>query len=155
MPTDDPIRIKQILLTHCRKVVEERITSAKQAIRMAQESANEESKSSAGDKYETGRAMAQVEIEKGSGQLAEANKIKQALGQVPVNASSPIIQSGSLVYTNQGNYFIAVPAGKVDAAGVAWYVISSASPIGANLMGKRAGDAFPFNRKEMRIERVS
>jgi hypothetical protein len=55
-------------------VVHQRIASAEEAIRMAQESANQEGKSSAGDKYETGRAMAQLEIEKASGQLAEANK---------------------------------------------------------------------------------
>lgn len=122
---------------------------------MAQASANEEGKSSAGDKYETGRAMAQLEIEKGSGQLAEATKLKQTLERVPVKAGSLVVQSGSLVYTNQANYFIAIAAGQFVVEGVTWYVISPVSPIGASLKGLSAGDTFRFNQKEILIEKVS
>ncbi len=147
--------IKQTLLTQCREFVEARIKSAEQAIRMAQASANEEGKSSAGDKYETGRAMAQLEIEKGSGQLAEANKMKQVLERVPVNIDSPIAQSGSLVYTNQANYFIAIAAGQFVVDGVTWYLISPASPIGASLKGLSEGDTFQFNQKGILVKKVS
>ena len=62
--------------------VHERIAATQEAIYTAQLSANEETKSSAGDKYETGRAMAQLEIEKNTAQLAEALKLKQMLKQI-------------------------------------------------------------------------
>ncbi|MDB5240215.1 MAG: hypothetical protein JWP57_840, partial [Spirosoma sp.] len=48
--------LKQALHARCRHYVQQRIDTARQAMEAAQESANSESKSSAGDKYETGRA---------------------------------------------------------------------------------------------------
>ena len=42
----------------------------------AQESANAEEKSSAGDKYETGRAMMQIERDKAAQQLNESMKLE-------------------------------------------------------------------------------
>jgi transcription elongation GreA/GreB family factor len=147
--------IKKALLMLCHEFVEARVKSAELSMEMAQASANEESKSSAGDKYETGRAMAQLEIEKGSGQLVEARKMRQALERVSLNVGPPVIQLGSLVYTNQGNYFVAVAAGQLTVNGVTWFAISPASPIGKNLKGLGVGDSFMFNQMEITIEKVS
>lgn len=135
-------------------VVYQRIASAEEAIRMAQESANEEGKSSAGDKYETGRAMAQLEIEKASSQLAEANKLKQALEQVPVDALGPVVKPGSLVITNQGSYFISIAAGRLTVADKMWFAISARSPLGAELVGKKEGDVVKVMGKEIVVEKV-
>ena len=121
---------------------------------MAQESANQEDKSSAGDKYETGRAMAQLEIEKASGQLAEANKLKQALEHIHADASGPIVKPGSLVITNQGSYFISIAAGKLTVDGETWFAISASSPLGATLMGRKEGDVVMMMLKEIVVERV-
>src|SRR5258707_5924053 len=104
--------IKQQLHSLCLTSIEERIKEAHQAIQFAQASANEETKSSAGDKYETGRAMAQLEIEKNSAQLAEANKLKQILLQLVTTQTTDSIQAGSLVITNQGRFYISIPAGQ-------------------------------------------
>jgi hypothetical protein len=135
-------------------VVDQRIAAAKEVIRMAQESANEEDKSSAGDKYETGRAMAQLEIEKASSQLAEANKLKQALEHLPVDAPGDIIRPGSLVITDQGNYFISIAAGKLTVDDNTWIAISAGSPFGAALVGKKEGDVVTMMGKEIVVERV-
>ena len=99
--------------------------------------------------------MAQLEIEKGSVQLAEATKLRQSLERVPVKTGSPVVQLGSLVYTNQANYFIAIAAGQFVVEGVTWYVISPVSPIGVSLKGLTAGDASPFGQKEILVEKVS
>jgi hypothetical protein len=79
------ISIKQQLYAKCLVFVEQRIATAQEAIASAQRSANEETKSSAGDKYETGRAMAQLEIEKSTLQLAESFKLKQFLEKMEVD----------------------------------------------------------------------
>ncbi len=150
-----PSNIKETLLTLCRGFIEARMRSAELSIQMAQASANEESKSSAGDKYETGRAMAQLEIEKGSVQFAEANKMMQALEQMSPNVESSVVMLGSLVYTNQGKYFLSAAVGQLIVDGVTWYAISPASPIGTNLKGLRVGDSFSFNHKEFVVEKVS
>ncbi|MCU0369347.1 MAG: 3-oxoacyl-ACP synthase, partial [Cyclobacteriaceae bacterium] len=71
--------LKQCLFQYCTEFVNRRIENARLASESAQDSANMEEKSSAGDKYETGRAMAQLENEKALQQLAEANKLKSLL----------------------------------------------------------------------------
>jgi hypothetical protein len=146
--------LRQRLLSQCHAVVSQRIASAEEAIRMAQESANQEGKSSAGDKYETGRAMAQLEIEKAGSQLAEANKLKQALEQVPGDGSGDLVRSGSLVITSQGNYFISIAAGKLSVDDKTWFAISAGSPLGVKLMGKKEGDVVVMNGKEIKISNI-
>jgi len=102
--------VKIKLYERCLAFVEQRIASSQKAIEHAQQAANEETKSSAGDKYETGRAMMQLEIEKQSVQLGEAMKLKQTLTQINPEKTTDSIQSGSLVYTDQGNFIsLSVP----------------------------------------------
>ena len=146
--------ISQKLLSRCHSFIEERIATAKTAIEMAQYSANEETKSSAGDKYETGRAMAQLEIEKSSVQLAEAVKQKQVLDHMKLEADTKVVRLGSLVFTSQGIYFVAIPAGKMEIDAITYYAISPASPIGTILMGLKAGASMTFNKKEIILEKI-
>ncbi len=146
--------IKQQLHALCLIYIEERIKGANQAIQFAQASANEETKSSAGDKYETGRAMAQLEIEKNSTQRAEAQKIKQILLQLDPTKTSNTIQSGSLVITNQGKFYISIPAGQIVVEEEIYFAISPSSPIAQKLLGLKVGDRFSFNKKEFGVEEV-
>jgi hypothetical protein len=151
---ESSLSIKQKLLFLCFAFVDERIASARQAIHLAQASANEETKSSAGDKYETGRAMAQLEIEKSGVQLNEALRVKKTLEQINLTQVSTSVQPGSLVFTTQGVFFISVSAGKLSAYGVTCYAVSPLSPVGAALMGLRAEASVIFNQKELRIEKI-
>lgn len=146
--------IKKQLHTLCLAFVEQRIATAAQAIQSAQASANEETKSSAGDKYETGRAMAQLEIEKNSTQLAEAQRLRQILLQINPERKSETIQSGSLVITSQGNFYITIPAGQFTIDGEAYFAISPTSPIAQKLLGLKSGDQFSFNKKEFVVKEL-
>lgn len=149
------ITVKQQLYSNCLAFVHERITTAQEAIASAQRSANEETKSSAGDKYETGRAMAQLEIEKSSVQLAESLKLKQALEQIHVDQENATARIGSLVITNQGNFYLAISAGQFIINDAVYFVISPASPIGQKLLGLHAHQGFLFNKKEYSVLQVS
>jgi len=146
--------IKQQLHALCLAYIEERIKGANQAIQFAQASANEETKSSAGDKYETGRAMAQLEIEKNSKQLAESQRLKQTLLQLDPTKSNETIQAGSLVVTNQGRFFISIPAGLFALEGETYFAISASSPMAQRLLGLNAGDQFSFNKREFVVQKV-
>lgn len=147
--------IKQTLFSLCVALTDERITSATQAIHLVQSSANEETKSSAGDKYETGRAMAQLEIEKFSTQLAEALNQKRTLARINPLKETTVAQTGSLIFTNQGNYYIAISAGKLVVEGTTYFVISPVSPLGSKLMGLKASGRILFNKKELIVERIT
>lgn len=146
--------IKDQLYKHCLDYVSTRISSAEDAIHSAQSSANEETKSSAGDKYETGRAMAQLEIEKNTVQLNESRKLLNALEQISVGSDSKKIQTGSLAVTNQGNYYLSISAGKFTINDVDYFAISPAAPIGKLLNGCVKGDRFEFNGRKFVVEEV-
>ena len=120
---------------------------------MSRESSKEETKSSAGDKYETARAMIQQEIDKYSMQLHDAEKQKALLSGLPVTEDS-IIRNGSLILTNKGNFFISISLGQLTIDNKNYFAISSASPIGAILLNKRKGDTFQFRGNEYQIENV-
>ena len=145
---------KEKLHTYCLNYVQERIETAQAAITAAQFSANEEGKSSAGDKYETGRAMMHLEVEKNTSQLLQARQLLQLLTQINTFHTSTVVQQGSLVTTSNGVYYIAIGAGLVTIDKEPYYVISLASPIGALLKGKQVGDEFAFNGKKIKVLKI-
>ncbi|MBC8155408.1 MAG: 3-oxoacyl-ACP synthase [Bacteroidetes bacterium] len=149
-----PTDIKNALYIHCQTYVEMRITNARQAMEAAQDSANSESKSSAGDKYETGRAMAQLERDRHATLLADAVKQQQELGQIDVHKAYHTIQPGSIVTTSQGNYFISISAGKIVVDNVTYFAVSPVSPIAIALKNKTTGDRVIFNKTTYHITEV-
>lgn len=131
--------------------IEEKIQTAKAEMESAREAQQNETKSSAGDKYETSREMMTQEIEKHAHSLADAEKQKNILLRATVLKASPEVELGSLVETNQGNYFLAVGMGIVNSKEYVVQTISIQSPIGKILLNKKAGDTFAFNGKEFSI----
>ncbi|GAB3266672.1 hypothetical protein GCM10027347_34840 [Larkinella harenae] len=151
----DYATVKPLLFERCEQYVTQRIETAKTAMEAAQAAANEESKSSAGDKYETGRAMAQIERDRHAQLLAEALKLQQELARIDAGKVYESVQPGSLVITNQGAYFIAISAGKLTIDQRDYFAVSAASPIGIQLNRKQVNDEVLFNGKPIQIIAVS
>jgi transcription elongation GreA/GreB family factor len=136
--------IKSELVSKCLALVEQRIANAQQAMNAAQESANTEGKSSAGDKYETGRAMAQIERDKAAQQLNEAMTLKSSLSKIRIKSSGDQVSLGGLVMTDKNHFFIAISMGKMGVSGIDYFVVAPATPIGQLLMGLKVGNQFSF-----------
>jgi transcription elongation GreA/GreB family factor len=145
------MELRKALFDLCLAYTEARIHAAQEAMRHAQEAANAEEKSSAGDKYETGRAMAQLEKEKAMGQLADGNKLKAALSKVNQNMPAARVTLGSVVLTDSGSYYLAISAGKLIVAGREFLALSPASPLGAQLLGCTTGSKITFQGKSILI----
>lgn len=139
----------------CLDYVQQRVNNAEYAIAEAQQSANNETKSSAGDKYETGRAMMQQETNRNLAQLNEANKLKVVLNHLSTTlGTTGIADAGSVVITDNGNFYISISAGVLNVDGVPYMAVSAASPIGNLLRGKKAGEGFTLNGKNYQIHKV-
>lgn len=147
-------RIKEQLYKQCLQYVEECINTAQLAIDDARASANDDTKSSAGDKFETGREMMQQEINRNRIQLEEAKKMKFVLAQIESYQATEIVHAGSLVITNLGKFYISISCGQIEVDGDNYFAISGLSPIGLKLMGHRVGDEFEFNGKALKIEAI-
>jgi transcription elongation GreA/GreB family factor len=139
--------MKSTLLSLVIGLVEQRMHNAWTAMQAAQAAANEEGKSSAGDKYETARAMGQLDREMHGRQYAQAQQERAVLERIdPLLTTSKAIV-GSLVQTETATYFVAVSVGIVELDGRKITVVSPQSPIGQLLMGKTGGDSFVFQGK--------
>jgi transcription elongation GreA/GreB family factor len=147
------ITVKQKLYKLCQDFITARIADSRQAITVLQADANEETKSSSGDKYETGRAMMQIEIEKLSSQLSESVKQKNQLDKVTLDKSDKI-QPGSLVVTDQGIFFISTSIGQFDVDGKLITCISPASPLAIQLMQRATGAEVLINKKRFVIQEI-
>lgn len=148
------LNLKRELLKKCSDYVAQRVESATKAIISAKEASQDDTKSSAGDKYETTREMMQQEISRNEAQLFEAKKLQHALLQIPQDKTTDKIQNGSLVFTNNGNFYISISAGQFEIEGQIFFAISSASPIGRLLLGLEKGMTFSFNGKTFEIKDV-
>lgn len=145
--------LKKELHARCFDLAQQRIADAKQAMDYAQESANQEEKSSAGDKYETGRAMAQIARDQAAQQLDEALKLKNALDHIDPGVLHSKAGLGSLVVTDQSRFYIAISAGKFEIDGEEYFVISPHSPIGKLLMNSETSNVISFqNKKQVILE---
>lgn len=147
--------IKNQLYQKCVVFATDRITSLEQAIISAHEAAANDTKSSAGDKYETTREMMQQEISRNQAQLFEANKLKHTLDSINPLSKSKEVKNGSLVLTSNGNFYISISAGQIKIDNSIYFAVSAASPVGKVLLGLKAGDKAAFNGKEFVIQEVA
>ena len=146
--------LKEELYKQCLDYVKKRMDAAEQGIKEAQQASKDDTKSSAGDKYETGRAMMQQETDRNMGQLNEANKLKVALNSISTAGSPAVADAGSVVITNNGNFYLAISAGSILVDGDVYFAVSPASPIGLKLKGQKVGGEFSLNGKVYKVERV-
>ncbi|MBX2907180.1 MAG: hypothetical protein KF744_14135 [Taibaiella sp.] len=145
---------KEQLHQLCTDYIATREAEIKSAIADAQEAAANETKSSAGDKYETAREMMTQDINMNQARLAELYKLKAELTLVPTTGVNSHVQIGSVVHTTNGNYYISISIGKMVADGKTFYAISTSSPIGAKMLGLQAGDSFEQGGKKIVIDHV-
>lgn len=143
-------QFKERVLQVCEQQLTDKKEDCKHRIEILKDSLSNESKSTAGDKHETGRAMIHLELEKTGTQL---NRIEEGIKILNrINAERKSTASlGALVETEKGVYFISLSLGEVDLSGEKVYVVSPASPIGALLLGKKKGSKISFQGQQMTL----
>jgi len=138
--------MKDLLIKYCQNFIDEKLCTNQKLIDTAKESLESEGKSSAGDKHETGRAMAQLEMEKAGAKHQELVKLQvmvSKLGKGQGRAGQ--IGFDSLIQTDKGMYYLAISIGPVKIANNTVIVISPKSPLGAGFVGKKIGDCNSYN----------
>lgn len=112
-------------------------------------------KSSAGDKHETSKAMADIEAEKLSKSLDRVKRQLTILSNIKPNSNSKKIENGSLFQANNNWYFIAIAYGRLNTPSLGdVFVISTEAPIAQNFMGKKIGDTAVFNTISFTIAKL-
>ena len=142
---------KLALHAACAAFIEQRISAARTAMQAAQESSSSETKSSAGDKYETGREMANAERDRNAAHMQQAQQLQAELARISPDAACDTVRPGALVHTSLGWFYVAVSAGKLAVDGQEVFAVSAAAPVALALKGKRVGEEAAFNGKTVRV----
>ena len=142
---------KKVLKEKCITFIEARMDTLRFAMEQAQISANEETKSSAGDKYETSRAMGHLDKDMYARQLTETSKEMASLMSIECTVTTDTVHPGNIVRCEDISYFILSGIGKIIYDGEIIYVISPNAPVAKLLIGKQTGDIVTINKKIVQI----
>lgn len=116
---------------------------------------NNDTKSSMGDKYETGREMLQQEINNLQVQLNEVLKqqdfLKTSFDKLRMTKKFNKAEKGAIVKTEKGLFFISVSLGEVTFENQKIICISPESPLAKAMNGKQKGDVFSLNNINQKI----
>ena len=146
--------LKQKLHQYCQFTLNKRLEAIQNSIRDLQNALESETKSSAGDKHETGRAMLQLEREKTGQQLAEIQKLQEVIQKINPESKHTKGALGSVIYTSKSNYFIAISIGEIQIDNTNYYAISPGTPIAKLLLSKQVGDAIEFRDSKFTITEI-
>ncbi|MCA6067557.1 hypothetical protein JI747_010235 [Chryseobacterium sp. RG1] len=114
---------------------------------------NNDTKSSMGDKYETGREMLQQEINNLTRQLNETLN-QQALLQKITSEPSLKVQNGALVKTDKGLFYVSVSLGEIILDNQKIMTVSIESPLIKAMLGKQEKETFIINNIQQVIEKI-
>jgi hypothetical protein len=148
------LKIKEALFEQCEVFVNKRLYNIENVISSNQKALQSETKSSAGDKHETGRAMLQLEMEKAGQQLAGIIQLKEILAKIDISKTSKNACLGSLILTEKVCYFLSISAGQLVVEGKVYFAISVSSPIGKLLLGKQEKEVISFNGNAIVINEI-
>jgi len=166
MTDAEKIAFKNSLKRWGLDLITQRMAAAKKAMEQAQEAANSEEKSSAGDKYETGRAMGHLQKDMHARQLAESLKELATLHAVQTEPLShegrigAVLQAHGAAFTDNTafadsvTFFISAGLGKQSIDGQTILFLSPHAPLAKLLEKKKPGDSVLFNQKELVIRDI-
>ena len=148
------IVFKEKLKTFCLAALNARLETILEAMKNAQESANNETKSSAGDKHETGRAMSQLENEMNAKQLLEITAELNTVQQIDVSKVNFKAVAGAFVICKHDAFFIITGMGVQIVEEKKVVFLSPKAPLAVKLKEVMAGQNFEFNKIKFEVLEV-
>jgi transcription elongation GreA/GreB family factor len=143
----DKIRVHAALLN----ALNEKYKELQAALAETDDSLSADAKSTAGDKHETGRAMAQLEREKIGGFIQQHEQLMANAQRLDSSIETSSIRLGSLVNTSIGWYYISVAAGRIMIENTHVFCLSPAAPLVGVLLGMKSGEEVLWQGKPIAI----
>jgi len=145
---------KQKIHSHYLQLVQDKIDVFKDMIAQLADDAQNDAKSSAGDKHETALSMMHLEQEKLTQKLKENLDFKALLEKIDASAISKKIALGSLVKANGIYLYVSAALPKIAIDGVTVLALSPQSPLGSKLIANEKGFSFEIQSSRYNIESV-
>lgn len=148
------MKFKEQVYQQYIKLISDKINSLETILNELNESAKNETKSTAGDKHETALAMLQIEQENTRKKIAEAITQKEQLTSININQNSNTIIKGSLIKTDKGHLFLSVALGKIIVNDITIMALSPQSPLGIKLLGLSKNQTTSINNQQYNIQSI-
>lgn len=142
---------KQKVHQACQAYVDNHLADTSKQLQELKSAAEGETKSTAGDKHETGRAMVHLEQEKLTAQLNNWQAQSDQLERIDTNTPHERIGLGCLVETDKGVFYLAIGIGMIKVEEQSVAVISNGSPIGKEMISLAPGESFEFNKVSRKV----
>lgn len=142
---------KQKILSHYQIVLQDKIDIYQDLILSLTEDAQNDAKSSAGDKHETTLSKLHIEQEKITNKLKEALEQQFILSKLDVTQISNNVVLGSLVKTNHLTVLVCIALPKITVDNQTIFAISPQSPLGIQMMHKKVQAEFLVNQVNYKI----
>ncbi len=142
--SDFDFNLKTILHNYCLEITQEKMNRIDTLLKSNKKALDTATKSSAGDKHETARAMIHLDQENNSMQMLEAQKTLRILSQITIEKHSSI-KMGSLVKTDKALFYISVGLGKQKINDTEFFAVSPISPLAQKLIGLTENSIVNFN----------
>lgn len=145
---------KRELYIICKNSIDQTINANNKSLKQLSDAIASESKSTAGDKHETGRAMINLEQENISKQIDNTLEQKTILDSIDIETEFTSVRLGSLVITDKINFFFSIAKGKVNLNGEDFYIVSLSSPIGRKFTKAKKNEVIEFNGSKYTIKEI-
>jgi len=147
------IEIKNKIIEFSKIELGEKIDFLNRAINDAQKEAASH-KGRMESRYDTFREEAQAKRDAYKKQLFDTQKLLSVINEISPKINKEI-QIGSIVETNENNYFISVGIlDKIEINKQKYSPISPESPIGQILLQKKIGEEFEFRERKIKIKNI-
>jgi transcription elongation GreA/GreB family factor len=139
----------------CMHKQQTKLDELQNAINKVQESIVGEDNSTAGNKFETARAMGQEELDRLNQTTNIAIREMTLLGNISPDKPCDSAQLGALITTDKRMLYLCVGLGKIEIGTDTVFATSTSSPIGKQLMGLEKGAELIFGGKKEKIVAVA
>jgi hypothetical protein len=145
----DKTGLKTRIFNAAKKAAEESAANLKATMEEAQNAANEYGPPK--DRYDSFRTQLLRKRDMYAQQLANVSEQISILDRINPENISKKVEFGAVVITDTQKIFIAAGLGRILIDGDTFFAISPAVPIYKAMEGKKVGESFSFNNKNMKI----
>ena len=147
--------MRDVILKHLLGHVDKDLAEAKARMASLKESLGAESKSSAGDKHETGRAMIHLEQERVQDTVGRLEHMRGILVQrAAQDKAIQRVSQGALVETTGPWVLVGVPLGKVQLPNALVLCVGTEAPLARQWHGAQPGDQVALGPQKLTIQAI-
>lgn len=144
--------LKEKIFQAAIRQLKEKISLLQQERKAVSEGILEDTKSSAGDKFETGREMMTQDLKTIESTIEKLQEDLEEIYRVQsIKSNSEAVREGSLIQLGTDFFLISASIGQLEVDGKKYFLLSRNSPLGQLLIGKKKGENVLFRGKPQAI----